>query len=373
MDNSIQTFTELKKSYDKLLDNWTSEEDQLLINSVQRSKNIKWEQISNNFDSKTPKIQKITTTKGAWDKIEDEFLLSALNILGLNSWGYASSVVPGRSPKQCRERWRNQLNPKITQKKFTQEERELLIAKQSEYGNKWTFLSQFFEGRTGNQLKNYWHSNIKKGKQHKRTLAPKKTQNKRKKKRKKIIMGNFSSKSNKNNQRKKSRINRNLLLSLPNENKEKLLDNTRKRDYGKTFNLINASNDLHSLPQKEEQNPKIRKTNIRHAKPEEPKTKNSNFLTNEENKKSISEKDIQIKDSFSSIIENNCLDDQFEDGFIDLPLTIDNDLFGKPNYQEYGDFVTYLDSIDCFGFFHNNNEFNNNYSENFFSNPIIEL
>ncbi|KAJ3435396.1 snRNA-activating protein complex subunit [Anaeramoeba flamelloides] len=366
MDNSIRLYKELKKSYDELLDKWTKEEDQELINSVQRSKNIKWEQISNNFESKTPKaclyryryIQKIIKTKGAWDKIEDEFLLSALNNLGLNSWGYVSSLVPGRSSKQCRERWRNQLNPKITQKKFTQEERELLIEKQSEYGNKWTFLGQFFEGRTGNQLKNYWHSKIKKGKQQKKTLSPKKKQNKRIKERKKIIMGNCSSQSNKNNQGKKSGINHNLLLSLPKENNVQLLDNTRKRNYGKTSNLINASNDLNSLPQKDVQNPKIRKTNTRPTKPEEPKTKNFNNLTNEEKENSISDKQIQIKDSFSSIIESNFLYDQFQDQFSGLPLPMDNGLFDNSIYQEYEDYTSYFDKTDFFGFFPINNEFN---------------
>ncbi|KAJ6232783.1 myb protein-related [Anaeramoeba flamelloides] len=89
---------------------------------------------------------------------EDGILKEAVKSIGDHSWSHISCLVPGRNSKQCRERWRNQLNPNINRSPISLEEEELLIQKQSELGNKWSQIAVFFDARPDNMLKNAWHS-----------------------------------------------------------------------------------------------------------------------------------------------------------------------------------------------------------------------
>ncbi|KAJ3429629.1 snRNA-activating protein complex subunit [Anaeramoeba flamelloides] len=173
MEHNKQKETETPQIYEKLLrdidqkmSSWTQEEDTRLLENIHLMKSD-WEKCSNfnhqkdSFDCFRRYIFLTKqNTKGTWTKIEDTFLTNYVNLLGRDQWNQVGSLVPGRSSKQCRERWNNQLNPKIKTCRFTQEERMLLVNLQRQFGNKWTKISTYFQGRTGNQLKNFWHSNI---------------------------------------------------------------------------------------------------------------------------------------------------------------------------------------------------------------------
>lgn len=90
--------------------------------------------------------------KGAWSKEEDQLLVMLIS-QEFSNWGHLSRQMPGRTAKQCRERWFHYLDPSIRHTPFTAEEDELILKIQSEIGNKWAKIAENLPGRSANSIK----------------------------------------------------------------------------------------------------------------------------------------------------------------------------------------------------------------------------
>lgn len=119
---------------------------------------------------KIPEIpQKIiinSLTKGIssrrnFTKEEDERLFILVQYYGEKNWDYISKMMPFRSARQCKDRYKNYLSPEINLKPWTKEEDLLLIKKYNELGQKWVQISQFFKGRSDNSIKNRWYNHLR--------------------------------------------------------------------------------------------------------------------------------------------------------------------------------------------------------------------
>ena len=50
---------------------------------------------------------------GVWTNIEDEILKASVSKYGLNQWARVSSLLARKTPKQCKARWYEWLDPSI--------------------------------------------------------------------------------------------------------------------------------------------------------------------------------------------------------------------------------------------------------------------
>ncbi|OHT06753.1 Myb-like DNA-binding domain containing protein [Tritrichomonas foetus] len=99
-----------------------------------------------------------TTKRNKFTKEEDKKLAKLVKTYGEKSWKTISKIMVDRTERQCRERWRYFLSPKVQNKKsWTVEEDDLLLIKYAEYGPKWSTLSKFFRKRSDVSVKNRYH------------------------------------------------------------------------------------------------------------------------------------------------------------------------------------------------------------------------
>ena len=68
--------------------------------------------------------------KGFWTREEDELLKKAVESTNPIVWDIVAEQVPGRSPIQCRERWRNRLDPAVKKTRFERWEDNIIIREQ---------------------------------------------------------------------------------------------------------------------------------------------------------------------------------------------------------------------------------------------------
>lgn len=95
-----------------------------------------------------------------WTDDEDAALTRAVQQHGVASWCHISKFVQGRTSKQCRERWHNQLKPEIYRGAWTGEEDKLILDLVKAHGRKWAFISRQLPGRTDNAVKKRFDGHI---------------------------------------------------------------------------------------------------------------------------------------------------------------------------------------------------------------------
>lgn len=92
--------------------------------------------------------------KSKFTKEEDEQLYSLVQKYGENEWTLISKQMVNRNSRQCRERWKNYINPRLTTREWTEEEDFILLSKHQEIGAHWNLISKFFSNRSINSVRN---------------------------------------------------------------------------------------------------------------------------------------------------------------------------------------------------------------------------
>ncbi|XP_020169251.1 uncharacterized protein [Aegilops tauschii subsp. strangulata] len=103
--------------------------------------------------------------KGPWTEEEDKTLVEHIQKRGGNvgSWrGLPKAAGLNRCGKSCRLRWTNYLRSDIKRGNFSEEEERLIITLHAGLGNKWSTIATHLDGRTDNEIKNYWNTHIRK-------------------------------------------------------------------------------------------------------------------------------------------------------------------------------------------------------------------
>jgi len=96
-----------------------------------------------------------------WSDLEDAALRSAVGCCGTNNWNVVSLHLPGRTGKQCRERWRNHLQSGLNKDAWTSAEKQRLCELHQIYGNRWATIASFMPGRTNSAIKNLLSASLK--------------------------------------------------------------------------------------------------------------------------------------------------------------------------------------------------------------------
>lgn len=104
--------------------------------------------------------KKLKMKYGKFSDEEDDMIKKIVFAFGPKNWRLIASLIPGRTSRQCRDRYANYLAPGFIHSNWSNEEDCLLAEKYSLFGPKWTQIQKFFPYRTANDIKNRYKYTI---------------------------------------------------------------------------------------------------------------------------------------------------------------------------------------------------------------------
>ncbi|KAI0396203.1 hypothetical protein F5Y17DRAFT_420802 [Xylariaceae sp. FL0594] len=98
--------------------------------------------------------------RGPWAQHEDEILMRLVQQHGPFHWVDISKALRTRSPKQCRERYHQNLKPSLNHEPISAEEGELIDQLVRQLGKRWAEIARRLNNRSDNAVKNWWNGSM---------------------------------------------------------------------------------------------------------------------------------------------------------------------------------------------------------------------
>jgi hypothetical protein len=138
---------------------WTKHEDELLLRGYQKY-GKRWAQIASTIPSRTSQqikqrwsyVLNKKSKNGRWTTEENCRLKEGHQVFG-KQWSKVCKMIPGRTSVQCRNRWKDVMDPKISTQAWSEDEDKLLLEGFVKFGSRWTKIAGEISGRTDLQCR----------------------------------------------------------------------------------------------------------------------------------------------------------------------------------------------------------------------------
>lgn len=104
--------------------------------------------------------------RGPWLPEEDSALVELVRTQGPNNWVRISQQLQHRSPKQCRERYHQNLKPSLNHEPISTQEGEMIEQLVNEMGKRWAEIARRLGNRSDNAVKNWWNGSMNRRKRN---------------------------------------------------------------------------------------------------------------------------------------------------------------------------------------------------------------
>jgi hypothetical protein len=281
---------------------WSQEEDTMLISLVEQYGLKNWKLIAEKMETRTSiqclhrwsKILQPGLVKGPWSVSEDKKLMEWVKKNGAMKWSICSEHIPGRSGKQCRERWYNNLNPNLVKGNWTPKEDYLIFKLYMEIGSKWSNIAEQFKGRTENSIKNRFYSTL-------RRIASRFNS-----KDAKIILSNNNNNKQKENSNSLNGLSKYISIALKEKHEQYLKSKQFRKEYLRSITKkegdIQQKNKLKPDIENKQQSETAMTSDI--SVPSSPSSSNNNDNQLKENNEFIIS---EFQETINSLINNNNL------------------------------------------------------------------
>lgn len=107
-----------------------------------------------------------SSRRGPWLPEEDNALVELVRTQGPNNWVRISQQLQYRSPKQCRERYHQNLKPSLNHEPISTQEGEMIERLVNDMGKRWAEIARRLGNRSDNAVKNWWNGSMNRRKRN---------------------------------------------------------------------------------------------------------------------------------------------------------------------------------------------------------------